>query len=69
MKKPLNYENIWNGLTIQSRTVILGNLLDWITVYGNCTSLRWNELPTALKFELQTVDWEVSLGRRFASSS
>ena len=67
MSKPYDYAELWDSFTEEERTAVLSNLASWRDLYGNAITLKWRHCPTTMKFELQAIDWEFALGRRFTS--
>jgi hypothetical protein len=67
MKKPLDYEELWDSFTEEERRALLSNLPPHITRYDAQLHKQWRFLDVTLRIELSAVDWEFSLGRRFAS--
>ena len=67
MKKPLDYEELWDSFTEEERRTLLSNLPSYIDRYDAQLHKQWRFLDVALRIELSAVDWEFFLGRRFAS--
>ena len=67
MNKSLDYEELWDSFTEEERRALLSNLPRHITRYDKELHKQWRFLPVVLRIELSAVDWEFSLGRRFAS--
>lgn len=69
MSKPYDYADLWDSFSEEERICLLSNLPQWRTLYGNELHKQWRFLPSVLRIELGAVNWEFSLGRRFAPPS
>jgi len=69
--KKLDHEELWDSFTRGERHALFVQI-SYKKSYDltpEIPSRKWRDLPTTLKFELQALDWEFSLGKRFASPS
>lgn len=69
MSKQLDHEELWDSFTWGERQAIFIQVppkAEYRLTPEVCAR-KWRNLPTTLKLELGVINWEFSLGRRFAS--
>lgn len=64
MKRYIDYEELWNTLTISERAALL-NMLYSNDMTDQALKKPWAELEGKTKQALIRLDWEFALGHRF----